>query len=525
MTASPFQALGLPAQADLAQVKRAYARLLRTHRPDEDAAAFQRLHEAYQACLERIRWREFGYVEEDDEDETVPADVAIDDAAGLAADAGGNGTPHVDIPIDDPPLPDVAPPDDEPAPGIARNPAPAAREDAFHFTERFDGDAFLQELRQRMHADTPDDVEAWLLAHDALYSLERKHALGPGVVEALADVEPSLASRHYARITRFFGLDTVGGIEPWLQHRLVALLGRFDDAAAFERQLRAHAAPPASWTDQQLARELLRPVQWLRRLFLIACPGLPGRVGALVRSLQAADPASASTRLDPAARRFWERATDRSALHRERLALLGTRLALWMGPIAAYTAALGEGPGFLPDFAIGVGVLFALWLAYAFVVIGLLRLRDYIQLRLQWDWLLVVTAGGLVCGIVSVAAGGSGLIPFVITTIAWVGARNGGQAGYTTSQIASLATGAAGFGLAFLVLLDLADGAAIAARYLACAAMIFAFTSQMTHDLLFARARRLPLAIARLQPGWLWRMFQVQAVLAIVMSILESQQT
>lgn len=47
---SPFEFLGLGTDADLAAVKRAYARLLRTTRPDEDPAGFQRLHAAYQAA-------------------------------------------------------------------------------------------------------------------------------------------------------------------------------------------------------------------------------------------------------------------------------------------------------------------------------------------------------------------------------------------------------------------------------------------------------------------------------------------
>lgn len=46
-----FELLGLRPDADAADVKRAYARLLRTTRPDEDAEAFQRLHAAYKTAL------------------------------------------------------------------------------------------------------------------------------------------------------------------------------------------------------------------------------------------------------------------------------------------------------------------------------------------------------------------------------------------------------------------------------------------------------------------------------------------
>lgn len=46
-----FELLGLRPDAEAADVKRAYARLLRTTRPDDDAEAFQRLHAAYKMAL------------------------------------------------------------------------------------------------------------------------------------------------------------------------------------------------------------------------------------------------------------------------------------------------------------------------------------------------------------------------------------------------------------------------------------------------------------------------------------------
>ena len=68
------------------------------------------------------------------------------------------------------------------------------------------------------------------------------------------------------------------------------------------------------------------------------------------------------------------------------------------------------------------------------VAAGLLRFRDYNQSRMQWDWVLMMTTLGLACGIVAVAAGSSGILPFIMTTIVWVGARNGGEQGGSASQ-------------------------------------------------------------------------------------------
>lgn len=52
-----WQLLSLTPDADERSIKRAYARLLKTHRPDENPDEFQRLREAYEASLAEARWR------------------------------------------------------------------------------------------------------------------------------------------------------------------------------------------------------------------------------------------------------------------------------------------------------------------------------------------------------------------------------------------------------------------------------------------------------------------------------------
>jgi|GEM_PF-4274597 len=49
--------LGVPAEAEKREVKRAYAQLLKRHRPDEDPEGFRRIHDAYQRMLLEL---EFG---------------------------------------------------------------------------------------------------------------------------------------------------------------------------------------------------------------------------------------------------------------------------------------------------------------------------------------------------------------------------------------------------------------------------------------------------------------------------------
>ncbi|MDO7898348.1 J domain-containing protein [Pseudomonas citrulli] len=54
---SHWQLLSLTPDADERSIKRAYARLLKVHRPDENPHEFQRLREAYEASLAEARWR------------------------------------------------------------------------------------------------------------------------------------------------------------------------------------------------------------------------------------------------------------------------------------------------------------------------------------------------------------------------------------------------------------------------------------------------------------------------------------
>jgi hypothetical protein len=80
-----WSVLHLHDDAEARDIKRSYARLLKTFRPDEDAEGFQRLREAYEQALAIARWRVENAEPADEEDVAVA--TASSAFAALALDA------------------------------------------------------------------------------------------------------------------------------------------------------------------------------------------------------------------------------------------------------------------------------------------------------------------------------------------------------------------------------------------------------------------------------------------------------
>jgi hypothetical protein len=87
-----WSVLHLHDDAEARDIKRAYARLLKTFRPDEDAEGFQRLREAYEQALAIARWRLENAEPADEEDVAVA--TASSAFAALALDAALANTQH-----------------------------------------------------------------------------------------------------------------------------------------------------------------------------------------------------------------------------------------------------------------------------------------------------------------------------------------------------------------------------------------------------------------------------------------------
>lgn len=190
---NPFAELGLEQDADEREVKRAYAAALRQARPDQDPERFQRVNEAYRACLDWLAWRRHYDAQDDESDEADTAEAA-DPAPSPAADGAEGQGPYAGYSDD----------------GHSAFPDPKE---------------FVAELFEVSSLGSAEDIHGWLQSHPAFYAIGARELYAPSVIAQLQD-EPNLPPRHLAALLHFFGLDEVGEARAWLEPKIVALQRR-----------------------------------------------------------------------------------------------------------------------------------------------------------------------------------------------------------------------------------------------------------------------------------------------------------
>lgn len=254
-----FSMLGLPQDADERSVKRAYARLLKTTRPDEDPARFQRLHEAYQEALSLIR-------------EQV---LEVADASAYIAPASP-----------DTPAPDTS----SPAPHVEHSGA-LAQEPA---APRIDEATLRAELIARAERDLPSAFRHYLEHHPALYGLEMKHRIGQAIFESVAYEEVQVRPGTLAVLAEFFGFTPPEWVER--RHQVIQAVST-ENTDAFDE-------------DRPLTiRQLKRTFGWPLALILACVPGFAFRAARLSRRLTA-DYGDDVPGLDSRQQAFFERIAD-----------------------------------------------------------------------------------------------------------------------------------------------------------------------------------------------------------------------
>jgi hypothetical protein len=358
----PFQYLGLREDADEREVRRSYARLLKTTRPDDDAAGFQRLNEAYQACLQHIRYREW-------EARQQP---------GEAAEAANGET--LAPAMDKQQAADVATArTTDPA-----SPEPAAEKDAeggeSSEPRYFDLNAFLAALFEQVDKGSPGALSTWLYAQPDLYSIGLKSAITVEVLQVVSERQPPVPVALLEAITGFFGIDSLGPRDWWLIDRVNASRAR---AATLERfrtgNLPRVSKEPVPYFDRLIDRDLARPKWHWTTPLLCLLPTMPTRGRNRIHELNQLTEGFAEQAIDPERAALYRELADRTQLSGRRLLLSLTRSVLFGTPLFLWmTHANGE---FSPELLIAFGSMAMVFLAWQAVTAGLHRVRAYLEAR------------------------------------------------------------------------------------------------------------------------------------------------
>lgn len=360
-----FALLGVSADTDIAAVKRAYARLLRTTRPDENAEAFQRLHAAYQLVLAHAKAHQA-----DGSDTPAstfsPAPLAAEPPAAeqedIAHAAPSIGTTTLTIRQNDPR-------------SMARPPITAAETTP---------PANPQDLANRIiqHAvDTDDDtmLVRWLSAQPEFWSIQIKQQTGQLVLQQLFRVPQPMQPACLDMLLQFFDLQQVlSGVNPLalarLRQRQLALwymLPENHRALAMRLNIPTEQSPNSD-TAQTLLHQLSAPLRWQG----MTSAFYRGRVAAIARLIHGLcggqfDDLPAS--IDHRQAEFWYHAAQltrpswpRFIVGSVRAAFLALMVLLGVALICGLTSSTDtNGIGVLLISLTMAAATFSIWLVYA----------------------------------------------------------------------------------------------------------------------------------------------------------------
>ncbi|WP_312320046.1 hypothetical protein [Stenotrophomonas sp.] len=311
--------LGLEPDADERAVKRAYAKRLRVTRPDEDPTGFQQLHEAYQAALAWLKFR----------DEFSPG-AEVDKIVEAPPPPQADRIPEALSP-ERPPLP-------SPTAAATWSPEPTPDENEFARTA----------IRKACRT-SPEEISRWLLDRPELWSVTDKARLGDALLHRLYALRAPIHEDSFDVLATFFGWNDVSsGTDAFDLEQCRARLHdlwllRQDDVAdptVYREPLRTGPAPTED--DPGVAR-LRRPWNRLRALLSASLPGRAHDMGQLMARLRLKE---GSRPLQPQQVAFWKALNVRYKVNGPKVQLAAFRSVLLAAGFAGLMLMLGFADGF-----------------------------------------------------------------------------------------------------------------------------------------------------------------------------------
>lgn len=342
-----YALLGVPDDIDAMGVKRAYARLLKTTRPDDDAEAFQRLHAAYQLVLAQANQRQ---------QESVAAP-----SQGLAQEEPQASAPEATGPIRrvhvgaDRAMP--PPSTDEPVRRVLSRaesnmpPLPPAETVAVVSAQVL----AQQVIEQAVTSTDQDALAQWLNIRPEFWAIRTKQQTGQWLLQHLFRTPQPMAPHSLDVLLQFFDLEQVlAGVNPialaQLRQRQQAMwyvLPHNNHALAQRMILPGRPAPDVRMVRSSL-RLLETPLRWPHVAWQAIRRGRAGTNALLIHVLCGGLFDQLPGRIDRRQAEFWCRAAQISRPSWPRF-IVGSIRAVFVGTLLLFGVTLASmlpaGPG------------------------------------------------------------------------------------------------------------------------------------------------------------------------------------
>lgn len=390
-----WEVLGLRPGADAREVRRAYARLLKQTRPEDDPQGFQQLHAAYQYCLAAEAQENLAPADPPAMPEAHPGHLAEGDALagvhppGRASDAMARAEPA--------------------AAEAATAAAPFVLEE------------FLAQLVQAARNLDPESFSDWLARHPDLFGVAIKDSVAETALEVLVDVPLDSPRATLSAAARFFRIEDMGPRGWHLQERMDQAIVRQQFQAMLRRGDRL-PRPEASERalDAVIDTELFAPATTWQTLLLLVWPGTVTQAWSRLLDLDQFSQGAAWDAVPVGRRERLQQLADRSRLSLPRLVL-----TLWRGIFWGGLALLGNlvfgleaAEPILGFLGLGIGAS----LAWQAMVAGYRKLSDAAQARDRMAWLhygFILAQITIAVGLVAWSPGEIALGPYALLATAY----------------------------------------------------------------------------------------------------------
>lgn len=253
----------------------------------------------------------------------------------------------------------------------------------------FDWQQFLQGCMGAAVQGGDGELEAWLNAQPALWSLQKKAQIGHALLEWLHEQRPPIRAERFDVLIAFFGFDDLqSGYDAHLllrlRHRMQLcweLLSADTYALAARSQQNGGSLAANLRQTKRIVGLLTRPLRLPRALWEGLTPGHPTAIRRFLHQLDYGDLRHLPSIIDAGQTAFWDAAADRTRWSAPRAWIGASRCVAYaaIATVPAYAMLGLADPDFggtrVPAFAMSLMVLFfALWLS----VVG-------ISLFAQWQ--------------------------------------------------------------------------------------------------------------------------------------------